>query len=219
MTRDSADEAGLVRARSSALSRVSSTSLAQRGEQDFAIAERAELCFCEGFEHDGRGEFEKAIVCYMRGLGMDPFHVKIRLGLAYIFLSSWLHLCDYKEAVKHLSVAAEHGNDDAQSLLAGMYRDGEGVAQNDQRAFFWQEKAAMQGHPCDQRLLGLMYEHGVGVEQDPDKALFWYQKAADQGGYFERSQITELQKRVIGHEGGWCKRRFPAGSLSSSSVT
>lgn len=53
---------------------------------------------------------------------------------------------------------------------------------------------SMQGHPCDQRHLGKMYEHGIGVERDPDAALLWYQKAADRGGYFERSQITELER-------------------------
>jgi TPR repeat protein len=88
-----------------------------------------------------------------------------------------------------------------------MYRDGEGVDRNDQRAFFWMEKAARQGHPCHQRQLGRMYEHGIGVEQDHQEAALWYRKAADQGGYFERSQITDLQKAVIGHSGGWCKRR------------
>jgi hypothetical protein len=41
---------------------------------------------------------------------------------------------------------------------------------------------------------------------NPDTALFWYQKAADQGGYFDRSQITELQKRVICNQIGHYKR-------------
>jgi hypothetical protein len=107
----------------------------------------------------------------------------------------------------HFSIAADQGNAEAQSALASMYADGEGVDRDNQQAFFWMEKAAREGgHPCDQRQLGRMYEHGVGVEQDHQAAAFWYRKAADQQGYFERSQLTDLQKAVIGHSGGWCKR-------------
>lgn len=51
-----------------------------------------------------------------------------------------------------------------------------------------------------------MYEHGVGVQKNDQSAAFWYRNAADQGGFLEKSQKTYLQKAVIGHSGGWCKR-------------
>jgi TPR repeat protein len=171
-----------------------------------ADAERAEIFFREGAEYDWNQQYAEAIACFMQGLALNPLHIEMRAALGHIYTYSCSELRDFEEGFKHFSIAAELGNDEAQSALAAMYRDGEGVARNDQLAFFWQKKAAMRGHPCDQRQLGLMYEHGVGVEQDPEKALFWYQKAADQGGYFDRSQITELQKRVIGNQVGHYKR-------------
>jgi TPR repeat protein len=182
---------------SSALSRVNSTSLALRGAQDFADARRAEIFFREGNEHCGNYKYEEAIATFMQGLALNPLHIEMRAALGHIYTYSCSELRDYKEGFKHFSIAAELGDADAQSALASMYRDGEGITRNDQLAFFWQKKAAMHGHPCDQRHLGLMYEHGVGVERDPDMALLWYQKAADQGGYFERSQIQNCRNASL----------------------
>jgi TPR repeat protein len=206
MTRDPEGEAKLVRVQSSALSRVNSASLAQRGTQDFFAAEQAERCFREGQEQYCHGEYDQTVLSFKRGLDLNPNHAEMRAFLGDVYTSGLLPQDDYKEAFWHFSIAADQGNAEAQSALAYMYGNGEGVDRDDQRAFFWREKAARQGHPCDQRQLGRMYEHGVGVEQDHQEAIFWYQKAADQGGYFERSQITDLQKAVIGHSGGWCKR-------------
>jgi tetratricopeptide (TPR) repeat protein len=218
MTQDSGGEAALVPVKSSALSPVHSASLAQRGALDFFAAGQAERCYREGEELTHRWELEdieEAIVCFERGLHLNPGHTEMR------FLLGWTQYCglllppdyeqvlrppNYKEAVENFNIAAGQGHAEAQSCLAHMYREGEGVDRNDQRAFFWREKAARQGRPCDQRQLGVMYEHGVGVDQDQQQAIFWYQKAADQGGYFERSEMTELQTRVTGHDGGWCKR-------------
>jgi hypothetical protein len=44
------------------------------------------------------------------------------------------------EGFKHLRIAAGLWNADAQGLLASMYRAGDGVARNDELAFFWQNK-------------------------------------------------------------------------------
>ena len=50
-----------------------------------------------------------------------------------------------------------------------------------QKAFYWYEKAAEQGHTEAQHAVGWLYENGKGVERNYEKAVYWYQKAAEQG--------------------------------------
>jgi len=85
-----------------------------------------------------------------------------------------------------------------------MYRDGDGATQDLERAFFWMRKAAEKtGHPCLQRQFGPMYEHRRGVARDMEQAGHWDQRVADQNGYFERSQMTDLQPQIARHDGGY----------------
>jgi len=77
--------------------------------------------------------------------------------------------------------AAAQGDANAQFVLAVMYLEGDGVAQDYQQARGWFEKAAMLGVSAAQRLLGFMYFEGKGVPQDYQKARAWFEKAAEQG--------------------------------------
>lgn len=76
---------------------------------------------------------------------------------------------------------AENGNVTAQSHLAMMYREGEGVSQNYKEAAKWYTKAAEQGNVNAQFNLGIMYHTGVGVAHDYKQAVSWYRMAAEQG--------------------------------------
>lgn len=58
--------------------------------------------------------------------------------------------------------AACEGHAEAQRNLAIMFKNGQGVAQNDVEAVRWLEKAAKQGHPMAQRNLAIMLEAGRG---------------------------------------------------------
>jgi TPR repeat protein len=70
---------------------------------------------------------------------------------------------------------------DAQVNLGLMYANGQGVAQDDSKAFYWFHKAADQGHATALFNLGVMYANGRGVAQDDSKAFYWLHKAADKG--------------------------------------
>ncbi|CAK0761840.1 conserved hypothetical protein [Gammaproteobacteria bacterium] len=61
-----------------------------------------------------------------------------------------------------------------------MYRDGRGIAQDDQEAVNWYRKAAEQGDADAQFNLGIMYAEGRGVTQDKHEAAMWFLKAAEQ---------------------------------------
>ena len=66
-------------------------------------------------------------------------------------------------------------------MLGLLYRDGDGVAEDADKAVYWYEKAAEQGHAEAQWALGFMYDDGSDVKQDYTKANYWYEKAADRG--------------------------------------
>ncbi|MBV9576753.1 MAG: sel1 repeat family protein [Gammaproteobacteria bacterium] len=61
------------------------------------------------------------------------------------------------------------------------YLLGRGAVQNDQKAFYYFNRAAEDGDPLAQNELAYLYAAGKGTKQDYTQALNWYQKAADHG--------------------------------------
>ncbi|WP_241907900.1 tetratricopeptide repeat protein, partial [Vibrio splendidus] len=84
---------------------------------------------------------------------------------------------DFKTAYSEWSPLAEQGDANAQSNLALMYLDGQGVAQDDKQAVYWYRKASEQGLAFAQSELGFMYFNGQGVDQDNQQAVYWFRKA------------------------------------------
>ena len=70
-----------------------------------------------------------------------------------------------------LRTKAENGDADAQASLGEMYRDGQGVTQDDVEAVKWYRKAAEQGDAYAQHNLGLAYSYGSGVVKDYVEAV------------------------------------------------
>ena len=87
---------------------------------------------------------------------------------------------DYKEAHKLFLSLATDGVAQAQSNLGNMYRQGEGVLQNDKEAIKWWRLAAEQGNADAQHNLGRIYFNGQGVPQDDKEATKWWKLAAEQ---------------------------------------
>ncbi|MEO8332303.1 MAG: tetratricopeptide repeat protein [Gallionella sp.] len=88
---------------------------------------------------------------------------------------------NFSVALEKLKTPAEHGNPKAQFYLGLMYRQGNGVAQNDKEAAIWWSKAAEQGNMEAQENLGLIYAKGLGVERDWVQADKWFSIAAASG--------------------------------------
>ena len=80
-----------------------------------------------------------------------------------------------------LRVRAGAGDAEAQRNLGGMYRNGNGVPQDNAEAARWYRLAADQGDVDAQINLAVMYEHGVGVPQDYVQAHMWSNLAAARG--------------------------------------
>lgn len=90
--------------------------------------------------------------------------------------------------------AAKEGHREAQFKVALLYDAGEleGFEKDAEQAFFWYEKAAMQGHPLAQLMLGDCYLEGKGVQKDDEEAAYWYEKAAVQGNEDAKKRLSEL---------------------------
>ncbi|WP_052741705.1 tetratricopeptide repeat protein [Kiloniella litopenaei] len=88
---------------------------------------------------------------------------------------------DYPAALTELTPLAEQGNATAQYYLGVMYKEGQGVAPDDELSHQWLTKSAVNGEAQAQMMLGMMYHFGSGVEENMDTARKWYKMAADQG--------------------------------------
>ena len=88
---------------------------------------------------------------------------------------------DYTTAADLMRPLAAKGDASAQSNLAGLYHDGQGVQQDFSQALKWYRLAAVQGMPKAQSNLGFMYANGEGVPQDFVRAHLWWDLAAMSG--------------------------------------
>jgi TPR repeat protein len=88
--------------------------------------------------------------------------------------------------------AAQQNQAIAQSLLAGCYAYGKGVAKDEYQAFEWFRQAAEKGDVNAQTNLGYLYAHGMGVTQDKNQAITWIIKAAEQGYFFAEAGLAHM---------------------------
>ena len=87
----------------------------------------------------------------------------------------------YEKAARRCRQGAEQGQQSAQLLLAYLYYNGLGVAQDRAEAAKWFTRSAEQGDVIAQRQMGQMFENGQGVQRDMPQAGKWYRRAAEQG--------------------------------------
>jgi TPR repeat protein len=90
-------------------------------------------------------------------------------------------LTDAKAGADWLQKAADGGNVEAAARLGNAYMNGDGVDQDDSKAFALVTKAANAGHGGAQVNLGYLYLSGRGVTKDPYQGMVWTVKAGEQG--------------------------------------
>lgn len=113
---------------------------------------------------------------------------------------------DYAKAHQFLLPLAEQGNAVAQALVATMFRFGEGVEVDPEKAADMFRRASLQGNVAAQYDLAQLYLTGFGVEQSIPHAIMWLTIALDVMGYEEfvrdsgasvRQPVTEFRRNVI----------------------
>lgn len=108
-------------------------------------------------------------------LAKDPENPRLKFNLARA-----LDLAErFAEAESYYNSAAEQGYGAAYRNLGYMYRNGRGVARDDQRAADYYLKAALRGVPAGRGGLGMMYEQGWGVPQSAADSIRWLNLAAE----------------------------------------
>ncbi|RLN14110.1 hypothetical protein BBJ28_00017954 [Nothophytophthora sp. Chile5] len=86
---------------------------------------------------------------------------------------------DHAQAYHYFERAAQAGNTESQSAVAGMLLKGEGAAQDNATAIEWYEKAAEKNHTRALNGLGFIHFHGSGgVSENKSLALEYFERAA-----------------------------------------
>ena len=85
---------------------------------------------------------------------------------------------DYVGAFVEWEDLAVNGDAIAQSSLGIMYHLGQGVSQDDFKAFELLNQSARQGFAPAQMSLGHLYENGLGTKPDKGRAFIWYSMSA-----------------------------------------
>jgi hypothetical protein len=101
---------------------------------------------------------------------------------------------------------AEQGNAEAQHFLGLSYLYGQGMLQDEQRAFEWIKKAAEQRYSPAEVDLGHLYIQGRGIQADRTEGLKWYLTAARQIKYANHNQVDPrpiLLSAIGGHTVDW----------------
>ena len=98
----------------------------------------------------------------------------------YIIVIERFKFLHSSEVQKDLELA-EQGDARAQCQIGIRYRDGNNVAQNQEKAVKWFRKSAEQGNNYSQCEMGIYYLYGKGVKQDYIEAAKWLERAARQG--------------------------------------
>ncbi len=111
----------------------------------------------------------------------DAGHVRAQVVLGTIYDAAEQD----EDAVRYLAMAAERGDPEGATLLAGLYEAGEGVARDPAKARQLLEKAAGAGYRDATFLIAAAYLNGglglAAAERASPAALDWIRKAADGG--------------------------------------
>ena len=154
------------------------------------------ICACRLGDYYALGIFlpqdaNKAIYWYEKA--KDAPHAQFQIGFVHLTQTR-----NYPEAAKWLTKAAEAGYAAAQENLAGLYYQGQGVAQDHVAALKWFRLAAQAGEAPAQRMVAVFYQNGYGVAQDYAETVKWFRRAAEQGDVPAQSGLSSLYLNGLG---------------------
>jgi hypothetical protein len=112
-----------------------------------------------------------------------------------LLLENCTGLQDKAAGAQWLGKAAEAGDVMAQGRLAAAYLNGDGVAEDDGKAFDLFNKAAASGNANAEEQVGYLYLSGRGVASDKYQGMVWSVKAGEQGNPFALVNIAQAYFR------------------------
>lgn len=99
---------------------------------------------------------------------------------------------DIKESAARLLASGEREKTSSPYIVALLYEYGIGTGKNDEKAFYWFEKAASQGEIEAIGFLGKHYLYGIGVSQDVKKGIELLQKGAELGSVHAELALAHI---------------------------
>ncbi|MDA7948979.1 MAG: sel1 repeat family protein [Hyphomicrobiaceae bacterium] len=184
-------------------------SAAKRGEFDAQLKLARMYAAGIGVEHSDVKAFELYLKIITEHVNVRPYDPKAQgLAQAFVALGNYYRTGipgstvrpDARQAVSVLRYAASYfGNAEAQSNLAQMYLDGEGVQRNSRLALNWLVNAANKRHAKSQAILGdLLWRGAEGVPRQPNKGLALLELARQNAsGKKEIDWIEELYAGAV----------------------
>jgi TPR repeat protein len=107
-------------------------------------------------------------------------HAMYNIGLKY-YQGDKDFMQDQDTGIKWIKNAANANHEDAQSMIAEIYKKGDSIEQDYYKAALWYKRIAKQKNAAAQCNVGVMYKDGLGVRKDPLEASKWFIWAAEQG--------------------------------------
>ena len=106
----------------------------------------------------------------------------------------------YKEAVPKLHAAADKGHRKAQYRLGRCYDKGDGVKEDDKKAFELYQKSAKQDYAKAMYQLGRCYLKGKGVAANQEEAKKWLKRAISDDKHGEEIMKDLRKAKADGEE-------------------
>ena len=98
-----------------------------------------------------------------------------------------------KEAFDYIRKEAFAGNSDGQFYLGNLYYNQDDYVENDNsKAAYWWNEAALNGCITAYNNIGICYKDGTGVNKDLKLALEWFKKGAEAGESFAQYNYGNL---------------------------
>jgi hypothetical protein len=104
---------------------------------------------------------------------------------------------NYLGAMEAFLPLAQQGDARAQTILALMYKYGEGTPQDLGRAFLWYKRAAELDYAPAQYHTGVMLAEGMGVEVNLEGAIAWLTRASLAGYSRADDKLEELNAQAV----------------------
>jgi hypothetical protein len=82
----------------------------------------------------------------------------------------------------------------AQTVIAGLLRDGIGMPRDIDRAAFWALRASYGGYPGAMEMVGDLYESGGWIVRDRRLAAAWYRRAIERGSTTAKAKLESMRK-------------------------
>jgi TPR repeat protein len=145
---------------------------------------------------DAAEKYGKALALLQAGADKGDARSQYLLGLVF----NWLGASDannrmnafYQEAALLFRRASVQDYLPAQHMLGMYYFEGKGLANDDDQAVSWVDKAAERGYAPAQVTLGEWYA-GNHTSHDPEQARLWYERAQSKHNWYAKAYFMDAE--------------------------